>query len=41
MTGWSVLNKMMNKAKGPVWHKKYKDKGIVPKNLRALDKEAT
>jgi hypothetical protein len=34
-------DKMMNKAKGPVWHKKYKDKGIVPKNLRALDKEAT
>ena len=32
---------MMNKAKGPVWHKKQKDKGIVPKNLRGLDKEAT
>ncbi len=31
----------MNKAKGPVWHKKQKDKGIVPKNLRGLDKEAT
>jgi len=32
---------MMNKAKGPVWHKKQKDKGIVPKKLRALDKEAS
>ncbi|RPH47760.1 MAG: hypothetical protein EHM85_19015 [Desulfobacteraceae bacterium] len=32
---------MMNKAKGPVWHKKQKDKGIVPKKLRGLDKEAT
>jgi len=31
----------MNKAKGPVWHKKQKDKGIVPKGLRGLDKEAT
>jgi len=34
-------DKMMNKAKGPDWHKKHKDKGIVPKNLRTLDKEAT
>jgi hypothetical protein len=34
-------DKMMNKAKGPVWHKKQKDKGIVPEKLRALDKEAT
>jgi len=32
---------MMNEAKGPVWHKKQKDQGIVPKNLRGLDKEAT
>lgn len=32
---------MMNKAKGPVWHKKQKNKGIVPKKLRGLDKEAT
>jgi len=32
---------MMNKAKGPVWHKKQKDKGIVPQGLRGLDKEAT
>jgi len=31
----------MNKAKGPVWHKKQKDKGIVPERLRGLDKEAT
>ena len=32
---------MMNEAKGPVWHKKQKDKGIVPKKLRGLDKDAT
>jgi hypothetical protein len=31
---------MMNKAKGPVWHKKQKNKGIVLKKLRGLDKEA-
>ena len=32
---------MMNEAKGPVWHKKQKEQGIVPKKLRGLDKEAT
>lgn len=32
---------MMIKAKGPVWHKKQKDQGIVPKGLRGLDKDAT
>lgn len=32
---------MMNRAKGPVWHKKQKDQGIIPKGLRGLDKEAT
>ena len=32
---------MMVKAKGPVWHKKHKDKGIIPEGLRGLDKEAT
>lgn len=32
---------MMNKAKGPVWHKKQKEKNIVPDGLRGLDKEAT
>ena len=31
----------MNKAKGPVWHKKQKDQGIIPKGLRGIDKEAT
>jgi len=31
----------MNEAKGPVWHKKQKDQGIVPNKLRGLDKEAT
>jgi hypothetical protein len=29
---------MMNKATGPVWHKKLKEKGIIPKGV---DKEAT
>ena len=32
---------MMNRAKGPVWHKKQKEQGIIPKGLRGLDKEAT
>ena len=32
---------MMNRAQGPVWHKKQKDKGIIPKNLRGIDKDAT
>ena len=32
---------MMIKAKGPVWHKKQKEKGIIPKGLRGLDKQAT
>ena len=31
----------MNHARGPVWHKKQKDKGIIPKGLRGIDKEAT
>jgi len=31
----------MNRAKGPVWHKKQKDKNIVPEKLRGLDKPAT
>lgn len=31
----------MNRAKGPIWHKKQKDKGIIPDGLRGLDKEAT
>lgn len=32
---------MMVKALGPVWHKKQKEEGIIPKGLRGLDKEAT
>jgi hypothetical protein len=32
---------MMNKAKGPVWHKKQKEKGLIPKGLRGIDKDAT
>lgn len=31
----------MIKAKGPVWHKKDKDKNKVPDKLRGLDKQAT
>ena len=34
-------DKMMNRAKGPVWHKKQKQQGIIPKGLRGVDKEAT
>lgn len=32
---------MMVKARGPVWHKKQKEQGIIPKGLTGLDKEAT
>lgn len=32
---------MMVKARGPVWHKKQKSKGIVPKGLTGLDRQAT
>jgi hypothetical protein len=32
---------MMTRAKGGVWHKKDKDKGIVPDGLTGLDKSAT
>ena len=32
---------MMVKARGPVWHKKQKDKNIIPEGLHGLDKEAT
>ena len=32
---------MMNKAKGPVWHKKHKQQGIIPKGLRGIDRDAT
>ena len=32
---------MMNGSKGPKWQTKQKDKGIIPKNLRGIDKEAT
>ena len=31
----------MNPAKGPLWHKKHKEQGIIPKGLRGIDKEAT
>ncbi len=32
---------MMNEAKGPKWHKKQKEQGIIPKGLHGVDKEAT
>ena len=32
---------MMIKAKGPVWHKKDKEKGVIPYGLRGLDQQAT
>ena len=31
-------DKMMNGAKGPVWHKNQKDQGIILKGLRGVDK---
>lgn len=31
----------MVRAKGPVWHQKYKRKGIIPKGLKGIDKQAT
>lgn len=33
-------DKMMNRAKGPTLHKKQKNRGLVPKRLQRLDKEA-
>lgn len=32
-------DKMMVKARGPVWHQKQKKQGIVPKGLRGLDRD--
>lgn len=32
---------MMVKARGPVWHKRQKQRGVIPKGLRGVDKEAT
>jgi hypothetical protein len=34
-------DKMMVKAKGPVWPQKQKKQGILPKGWRGLDREAT
>lgn len=31
----------MTRSKGPVWHKKQKEQGIIPKGLTGLDREAT
>jgi hypothetical protein len=43
LTGDKVISadKMMNKARGPVWHKKHKQQGIIPKGLRGIDRQAT
>jgi hypothetical protein len=32
---------MMNRARGPVWHKKQKVAGIMPPRLRGVDRQAT
>lgn len=32
---------MMIMSKGPVWHQKQKKRGIMPKNLHGVDREAT
>lgn len=32
---------MLTRAKGPMWHKRQKERGIVPNGLRGLDCEAT
>lgn len=32
---------MMTKSRGRVWHKKYKQHGVVPPRLRNIDREAT
>ena len=32
---------MMVKSQGPVWHKKQKDIGVIPKNLRGIDRDGT
>jgi len=34
-------DKMLNRARGPVWHRKQQEQGIIPKGLRGLDTEAT
>jgi hypothetical protein len=34
-------DKMMVKAKGPVWHQKQKKQGVVPAGLTGLDQQAT
>ena len=34
-------DKMMVKARGPVWHQKQKKRNIMPKGLRGVDREAT
>jgi hypothetical protein len=34
-------DKMMVQARGPVWHRKHQEQGIIPKGLTGLDTEAT
>jgi hypothetical protein len=42
-TSISVISSdtMMNKAIGPVWHRKHQRQGLIPNGLRGLDWEAT
>ena len=34
-------DKMMVRARGPVWHRQQQQQGIIPKGLRSLDTEGT
>ena len=34
-------DKMMVRARGPVWHRKHQQQGIIPAGLKGLDTEAT
>jgi len=36
----SAVDKSMFKAQGPLWHKKDRNKGIVPENLRNVDTDS-
>jgi hypothetical protein len=43
LTGDKVISadKMINKKRVPVWHKKRKPQGIIPKGLRGIDRLTT
>jgi len=36
----NAVDKSMFKAQGPLWHKKDRNKGIVPENLRNVDTDS-